>query len=494
MKTLLSLLVVVLLCSMSVFAQRPVQDLPELQEWYSLPLTGEGVGISYLPDFDTENGGKNAIAVRTNGDPTWYNRFAYDTVSQFSWSSGGTYKVAQADFNGDGIKDYMDSHGYVYRGIANGKPPEKVPIAQPIEHIPNTQFYVGDFNGDGYEDIIMNTKGSAIATTSIFYMVLGSVDFKTIRSLWLMELKENDEYMVGAYLTADKQPRLITYRLSEQKRFEGFVLQSLDFTGGVTAGDIKVSVTALDSVGHYRSFNEQPKYKEYNSGLYVNKKDKRATLIAAHGSVSIYAIEQDKFRFVYDNERTTGTIYPFQQSIDGTGNSGWARHSWDVLFYSGNPSEDTIPKSRFLRIYKGNSVKDIVNIGDVTGDSVSDFALCYAGQGEAKYFVIAKGITPNTVKESSISSFQIHSCEPNPIGALRTAILPISVEQANMYNLTLYDGTGKLIGDLFKGVLPIGEHRLTLNLKIYSLSAGFYTLRLTDGKSSRERGILVTNP
>lgn len=74
---------VLLLIAAPLFAQKPVVELPELQEWYS--VSGTGSGVSYLPGFSSD-GGMNAIAVAAPNSPTWYNRFAYDTVNQFSWS------------------------------------------------------------------------------------------------------------------------------------------------------------------------------------------------------------------------------------------------------------------------------------------------------------------------------------------------------------------------------------------------------------------------
>ncbi|MBS1537047.1 MAG: VCBS repeat-containing protein, partial [Bacteroidetes bacterium] len=155
MKTLLLSLLVIVLNSAMLSAQTPVLDLPELQEWYSWP-GAQGSYISYLPNFDSANGGMNAITQKRKGDPTWFNRFAYDTTNQFSWN-GGSWSVVQVDFNGDGISDYLDGEGRVYQGIEKGKPPGAG--FGKYERGGDNPF-VGDFNKDGFEDVVTPSRES----------------------------------------------------------------------------------------------------------------------------------------------------------------------------------------------------------------------------------------------------------------------------------------------------------------------------------------------
>ena len=103
MKTLLSLFSLILILAVPVFAQEPIQNLPILQEWYSWP-GAYGKVISYLPNFK-KNGGENAIVQGRKNNPTWFNRFAYDTVNQFSWKDDGANYIVRGDFNGDGFAD-----------------------------------------------------------------------------------------------------------------------------------------------------------------------------------------------------------------------------------------------------------------------------------------------------------------------------------------------------------------------------------------------------
>ncbi len=44
---------------------------------------------------------------------------------------------------------------------------------------------------------------------------------------------------------------------------------------------------------------------------------------------------------------------------------------------------------------------------------------------------------------------------------------------------------------VFEGELSEGSHNIVLEPKLYALSAGMYSLRLSDGIATRERAIMV---
>lgn len=496
MKILLCLAMVLLFVIAPLHAQTPVVELPELEEWYS--VSGVGLGISYLPGFSS-NGGMNTIVIATPNGATWYNRFAYDTVNQFSWSPNyGSEIVNQGDFNGDGIMDYMDLYGYIYKGIEKNQPPERTPVIQYKFELFSSWRKVLDINNDGYDDIIIPCREGVLGGTPLFVILLGNKDFTKMQMITINDKVFKNNILIGAFMNQEGKARVITYKL-DSLGWEGFVLYSLDFLNGGIGENLQVSLKLLDNIGEYLPDKTKPKYKEYaSSEIYYNKQDKQAALLIPHGSLSIYSIEQDKFHYKYDNPRTTAKIFPFQTSIDGSGKQAWGRLSWDILFYTGNPTEDTIPKAKFGSFYNNKTTyaSRMVGIGDVTGDGVGDIAINYedlAGSG-SNDIVIVKGISPTAVNEGNNKHFfTMGVTEPNPIGMSRIATLPINLEKYGHYILTISDSNGKMIGELFSGELPVGEQRLSLTLKSFNLSSGFYTLRLSDGKNTCEHGILITN-
>ncbi|HYF03008.1 MAG TPA: VCBS repeat-containing protein [Patescibacteria group bacterium] len=149
-------------------------SLPVLQEWWRAPadIIGLGRSVSFLPNFYN---GKDAIVVSVP-DPTnpflpmhfhtWLNRFPGDTQNVFSWKGGN---VKSGDFNGDGITDYVDGAGYIYKGIQNGQPPMPEPVAR---YISGENIF--DFNSDGFDDIY------AINEDKILY---GSTDLTKLVSV-----------------------------------------------------------------------------------------------------------------------------------------------------------------------------------------------------------------------------------------------------------------------------------------------------------------------
>ncbi|MBI3258245.1 MAG: T9SS type A sorting domain-containing protein [Ignavibacteriae bacterium] len=485
MKTLLSRASVLLLIAAPLHAQKPVVELPELQEWYSWS-GAEGSYISYLPNFDTANGGVNAITQKRKGDPTWYNRFAYDTVNQFSWN-GGSWSVVQLDLNGDGVSDYFDGEGRVYPGIKKGMPP--APALNVIYDRGGDHPFVGDFNGDGYEDMLTVT-----IQAQTFKIIFGGKDLLHLRSaivgmppfafaLWTG---------IAAYVNNSGKGRFISYRSDSFS--EGFYLFDLIFEN--SPGDsIKVSIKELSSVVENKTNKTDELFYPTQSGLYSYHSEHTFILSAKNENTRIYSLLNDQFDLQTIKKISTGPLYFLRGSIDGDSVPDIAsvilyNNTPRICIFSGSPITGFEPRALLTNGLCGFE-SGIYYIGDVTGDGIGDIAIGMQG-----CFSIYKGAKLDAVKVDEVTSLPkntLRQVEPNPVGKEGTFAFTISIERIGHYTVDLYDLTGKRLGELFSGELPPGESRLPLNVSSYLLPSGMYTLRLSDGKQTRERAFSLTH-
>jgi len=482
MRTLVALALAALL-AMPAFGQ--YEKLPQLEEWFS--MSGGGPGINYLPNFDVANNGINATAVEFAGNPTWYNRFPGDTANQFRWyGADGSAIVDRVDINGDGIIDYVDFNGYIYVGKAKDSPPVLSGKIKGLFERYSYQSLVGDFTGDGIGDVISRGKPAPDSTEQDGYLVIGNADTSRIRSLSFKFPGIRRDIMLAAYTSTGKG-RVISYGYDNEH--EGFYLWSVEVE---TTGEPTVKLTLLDKVERFKLPGSELFYRYYNSGLYLDPKKQETAFIAAHGSTDIYNLVNDKLVFVYEQKLIQASYFLLPTGIDYSSKSAYLRTSVNgILFYRGNPSEDTIPVARFPGRMCGERVLvNAVSIGDVTGDGVGDVALSYSSNGYC--FIIAKGLSPLSVEqENSLLSFFVGQSNPSPVSMSGQGVVTASIEKAGRYALTLYSLNGNEVARVFAGELSPGEHRFVIEPKRFGLAPGLYNLRLTDGVRTRERGFLV---
>ena len=487
MKTLL-LLALALLCALPAAAQD--EKLPMLEEWFSM-TGGLEPYLSYLPSFDIARQGANALALKYKGDPTWYNRFPGDTANMFEWQSGGGWTIVQGDFNGDGIQDYMDRKFQVYRGINNNAPPEPVPVKRfTILASSSRGWVVADFNGDGYQDVLYKEYEAPDLQREFGGLILGNADFEKMQAIGLRKPLGKRDYLIGAYTTPGGKARVILY--TDDFGIEAFNL--VEFTVTFAGGTPDVSFTVLDKFRRdYAIGQTQPYFDYLDCGFYLDREGRNPALLASHGTADVYAVINDRFEYRYQIPRIESSFFFMPAGIDKSGQPGWGRFAKagtgsSLLIYSGNPAYDTIPRAQ-LPVYcnPGNPVRTLISIGDVTGDGMPEIAAAYNN-----CFKIFKGGSATSVEEVLMGKFELHQNEPNPVGRDGRTVVPIALAREGRYTLTLYDGEGKRVAELFNGILPAGEVRLPLDLAGLALGSGFYTLCLSDGKAIRERGILLT--
>lgn len=473
-------------------AQKPVLNLPELQEWYSWD-GAKTSHISYLPNFSAQ--GTNAITQWRYSDPTWFNRFAYDTVNQFSWKQGGSAIVMQIDFNNDGIMDYFDTGGRIYTSSSKGSIPSQEPVAQ-VSVGGSRGALVGDINKDGYLDLILPRSPAELFIG--LDIVYGGADLTKLRIAQPIQSSSLYGRFMRMYLDDNKNLRMITYRESDFG--EGFELYGLTFEGS-PSDSITVSMKLLSSIKEDNTNKNQHIFEPSTATLYTSKVDKRIAFIVSKslavepsGRSFGYLISNDSLILTTRNT-TWGTV--LMGSIDGDDKEDIIVDGGKIIdgqlqlglyLSSGNPLDGGILRAWAVQPYCGYSSSTYV--GDVNNDGIGDFAFG-GNEGCFKIFLGIDWRKLSVEGEVGKLDFILHTSEPNPVSNDRFFVLPMGITRNGNYTVTLYDAMGKYISELFNGDLPSGEVRIPFNIKSLNVSAGMYLIRLSDGNYVREHVLMI---
>ncbi len=486
-----------ILCCISAAAQdnNVTQTLPELQEWYSIKGGGISPMISYLPGFDSVGGGLNAIThKRSNSDPVFYNRFPFDTASQFQWKPDGGEIVVQIDFNNDGIHDYVDYRGRLYTGSKKGEKPNPEPIRTLTSRIADRNF-IHDFNNDSYPDVMVRNGAARVE------ILFGNKELSQMK-------RSTKPYpraasFIGGYTNEEGKPRFILY--ANEDYTEGFYLYGIRTAN---KGDsTEIFLDELDKIEIEKENKNDPQkynpiltmiYQEKESTLpFVNiskKDDNNPNLSRRYG----YIIQNDKFTTSRNNAPGLGRTAALKGSIDGdsipdiiqsilTTDNGNNRIAY--YLFPGNPQfSDGIAKAYFPYNSKCSNDGNISYIGDVNRDGIGDIGLGCIGD----FFAIYLGLDWRKVGVNEIAefnSFKLHQNIPNPVQKDRKTLLPVSLKQQGSHTITLYSLQGSKIKELFVGELSEGEHKIPLDLM--GISAGMYVVKMSNGSISRERAIMI---
>jgi hypothetical protein len=472
---------------------KPAGEIPTLQEWWRTELTPvdgisiENGGISYLPNFKD---GRGAIAITTaDGDKTWMLRFPGDTANVFTWKQNGARDIKTGDFNGDGVQDYIDIFGYIYPGIQNGQLPSKESVQSPIGY-PYFKKIIADFNNDGFDDLI---AGSTMGDERKLLMFLGGQDLQKLRlvnKLKKLPLVDYSEALIGVYPAPDKTWRALfywdNYSLQSKKYGQGgFVLYKLSIVPD--ADSIRIELSELDRTTLEVSDGKPLCYYDL-SKIYKSSHANNAYAIVRSFDFKnqyVFSLNTDKIT-PYQLALEVGAIIP---SIDGDEHEDiLAGH----MIYSGGETINTTPELR----YDGCSMASAGTVGDINGDKINDLIQFYHGKPsfqEKGCLSILLGQTPTGIDESQNStSFSFEQPTPHPISSHAIVALPVNIINPNTYTVKLYNLQGQSIALLFNSFLDIGKQNIPLNLASYNLSPGSYTLRLSNGRQSRELTIIIT--
>ena len=476
-----------LLCGINVMAQENAASLPELQEWYSWKgsIFNTGGRVSYLPGFDSVGGGMNAITQHRNGkDIVWYNRFPFDTTSQFQWKPKGAYGVYQIDFNNDGLPEYVDDNGFVYTTTKKGNKPNP----EPVDTLFNKGLYsplIGDMNNDGFTDVIDPNSETS------FDVIFGNQDLTKILSVSVQFSKPSD--YIGGYFSESGKPRIILF--NDWGSFESFAIYAVTIT--YTGNQPSVALEQLDIIRTFKGSSDEKIYSMFLTGFFNNQPLNQQFIISGYereAKTTVIEIVNDVIKSNNVVNISIGTPQIIGGSIDADTipdfvcltDANIHINETRFVIYSGDETKRLLPRTVFPK-----NVCDIdagiYYIGDVNKDGIGDIAL-----GADGCFSVYLGLDWRTVNINSVAeynSFKLHQNIPNPVQKDRKTLLPVSLKQQGLFTITLYSLQGSRIKDLFNGELSEGEHNIPLDLM--GLSAGMYIVKMNSGSVSRERAIMI---
>jgi hypothetical protein len=475
--------------------------LPELPVWYE-ELNGLGGGLSYLPDFDTDNGGKNALVC--NGRVI-YNRFKGDTTTMFKFA-GGT-KVIYGDYNGDGIRDYFTNHYYMYQGLKNATPPSKTFTHYYYDGYSHYAFIANtDFNQDAKDDIIFSASSlpdtaSDNNDNSIGSIIVGGDDLTRLEVIKLPftakvtnELWQTFEqqYLVDAYFLEGKGLRIITAtQLTDRKTFAHsnpqLNLWNVEISGN--RGNRVVKYNLLHTLKIPNSTDvSYLSYQPYHNHTGIHAFALYPFTYSLHTDKILLAL--DKPTFGAGGGSLSSNIRPDKPFT-------WIASSESAIF-DGDPRTTNIPFARLKTKFKIDSAEEgfyyiehITAIGDIDNDGLNDVAAIIGYSLENRWmFRIYLGVDGTTgVVESNLKITTIEF--PQPILSNKPMLLRVSAIEQAQATITLFTQRGETATQLWSGELQQGENIIPFDAVRLGLSRGWYNLRLQIGSKVIDKALII---
>ncbi|MFN5308783.1 MAG: hypothetical protein ACK5C0_04955 [Candidatus Kapaibacterium sp.] len=460
------LILIMLLCGINAVAQENAASLPELQEWWRAPDSWKGLGrngASYLPNFFNDKGCL-AVSLLDGSVVTWQNRFPGDTANIFSWQGGNP--ILSADFNGDGITDYIDGGGHVYQGVQNGQPPKSTPIRQlGIVNRGNEEYLIADVNADSCHDIIIIR--SYLSTVNFGEVIYGNRLFSSMTKSALLrsELPSIDTTqelgsIYKVYKTSQGHIRLLGYRYTREDRppyHDGYTLYSIDWE----KGKYEYSVTTVKDYVLPAPGNPFINTRNFAGGgsetLYQSKHHNNVyalILTPDQKKLLVFDISKDIFSNVgeknFSQSIYTPISLPYSINNDKVEDIVTYQEGIGYTFYSGINIPTFNPIASYKKICQWKNQDETftvesalrVVIDDVNGDSINDMVFSSPYYFEVpNCFRIVLGLTSTSSVEDR-PSYVENNVFPHPIKNNEKVTIDVTIPTADTYSLRLYDVQG----------------------------------------------------
>ena len=498
-----------LCCLISAYTLR-AQDtskIPSLKVWYEIPNVWNA---SYLEKFDTANGGNGALVLnRSWGEgQTIYMQGRGDTTNRFTWERwggmGGGQYVETVDFNGDGVNDYLQGDGIIYRGKTKNAPPESIPVARyDITFYGIGRRCVADFNNDGKEDLLSGIVSGIPLDRApgpfIGRIILGNSDLTKMKVLEMPVVKgvaEDIQNIVSAWRENGKN-YLVLYEYTPDTfdpRSDGFVLYEFTITA-----DSAVHYTELDYIP-FKSWpsNVVPYYSYSSSFVWHSRDMNEHTLVVTLGpnirTSEVYSIIAGHFVHSYHKQTPEYEVWPLAYSVKNMAENGYVRcFARNCFLYHGDPAKDSTRIARFPDGIEGNEyvIQHVTSIGDVNNDGKGDIGAVYIGNntGILRIYLGADSVSSVSTADSQAAVLSLPDPQVSSDGLLSVLL---NINHPSQYTLEIFSLRGQKLHVLMDEYLQIGEYRCTLQLSVTNLPSGMYNLRLSDGTRMVDKGILIT--
>ena len=292
--------------------------IPTLKVWYEVPGVTEA---SFLENFDTANGGRYALSIRKYREPrVLYNRSANDTTNMFTWGKWGTgdvgYWAGRADFNGDGVSDYLLDEGIIYRGVTKNAPPDPTPVANyDIPFWALDRRCIADFNGDGKDDLLERVVedppiGSA-PSGPIVKIILGNSDLTKMEVVDVPQIRgvtDDIQNIVSAWRENGKN-YMVIYQYENagyDPRTDLFILYefSIDSARRVHYNPLDTTPFGIWPTG------STPYYNFSSSFVWHSRDGKEHTLVVSvlkDASTQVFRIVNGRFVYRWTKTRREGS-------------------------------------------------------------------------------------------------------------------------------------------------------------------------------------------
>jgi hypothetical protein len=539
MKTLLASVVSLLFVVVSFsLAQDPVP----LETWtvikgWNDPKWNDNYGVgrqlSFLPNF--RNGhGKHAVLINyfdkggyATHDQTWYLETPTDTLSRFDWPAGMSSGTRQLDINGDNFVDYLSSNGYLYLGIADGVPDTsryyQVP-SLPDGYAGSSKNTYGDYNADRKDDVLYLHE-AGVNSPNLLTIIFGGEDVGALQrvspqSPAVAEDTTLNEQAAVLYQNKQGAWRLLSYVYGYQYKEVNHQQRWLPdpFKAAIRLYSVRFEGTkiTLEKIDEYRA----PEWKNFNyTELAFQPFEKDQTFLfqsVKHPKIVAYLM----FSRI-DNQKNIITLSPIvdltgdrisvsnldgsaaftpsdgvllEHSVDGDSLEDIAVMRVNTVEIHCLTAETTYP--RMCMRYRDANLGltgDVYSVGDVSGDGISDISAIFRNDVKGNTFAIIKGRdwrSTGVIDEPKNIGLSLNIGAPYPIPTQSDMIaIPIITDGTDAYTLSVFSLDGRHFTDVYNGMLEAGQYTLPLNTARFT--AGTYLLRLSGGKKSVQRTLII---